>query len=166
MPTLDWWLSLMPTTVGWSLPDGDPCSDHSTMIIALVTDDGSLLSHEDPDDVVEPMMLTQRWLMVIVVMEPLCWWCSPWRWWSHVGDALLMSSCLHWCMWLDPMLYDALEPWVSAMMEMTWYIGVMCLSWALMTWYIDVMSCLLMRIPLPTLPCAIPSLPCTPFPKP
>ena len=50
----------MPTTVGWSLPDGDPCSDHSTMIIALVTDDGSLLSHEDPDDVVEPMMLTQR----------------------------------------------------------------------------------------------------------
>ena len=41
----------MPTTVMWSLPDGDPCSGHSTMIGALVVDDGSLLSHEDPDDV-------------------------------------------------------------------------------------------------------------------
>ena len=49
----------MSTTVGWSLPDGDPCSGHSTMIGALVADDGSLLSHEDPDDVVEPMSLTQ-----------------------------------------------------------------------------------------------------------
>ena len=49
----------MPTIVMYSLPDGDPCSGHSTMIGALVADDGSLLSHEDPDDVVEPMMLTQ-----------------------------------------------------------------------------------------------------------
>ena len=49
----------MPTTVMYSLPDGDPCSGHSTMIGALVVDDGSLLSHEDPDDVVEPMMLAQ-----------------------------------------------------------------------------------------------------------
>ena len=48
----------MPTTVGRSLSDGDPCSGHSTMIGAQVVDDGSLLSHEDPDDVVEPMMLT------------------------------------------------------------------------------------------------------------
>ncbi|CAF4320534.1 unnamed protein product, partial [Adineta steineri] len=29
----------MPTTVGWSLPDGDPCNGHSTMIGALVADD-------------------------------------------------------------------------------------------------------------------------------
>ena len=42
----------MPTTVMWSLPDGDPCSGHSTMIGALVADDGSLLSHEDPDGMV------------------------------------------------------------------------------------------------------------------
>ena len=49
----------MPTTVMWSLLDGDPCSGHSTMIGALVADDGLLLSHEDPDDVVEPMMLAQ-----------------------------------------------------------------------------------------------------------
>ena len=112
--------------------------------------------------------------MVMMEMEPDCWWCSPWRWWSHVGDALMMPyvfTSLHWCMWLDPMLYDALEPWVSLMMEtqwwllddglgammvMTWYIGVMP-WWALlepwwhdtlmMTWYIHVMPCLLMRIP-------------------
>ena len=45
----------MPTTVGWSLPDGDPCSGHSTMIGALVANDGSLLPHEDPDDMVEPI---------------------------------------------------------------------------------------------------------------
>ena len=48
----------MQTTVMYSLPDGDPCSGHSTMLGALVANDGSLLSHEDPDDVVEPMMLT------------------------------------------------------------------------------------------------------------
>ena len=48
----------MPTTVMYSLPDGDPCSGHSTMLGALIADDGSLMSHEDPDDVVEPMMLT------------------------------------------------------------------------------------------------------------
>ena len=48
----------MPTIVMYSLPDGDPFSGHSRMIGALVADDGSLLSHEDPDDVVEPMMLT------------------------------------------------------------------------------------------------------------
>ena len=48
----------MPTIAMYSLPDGDLCSGHSTMIGALVADDGSLLSHEDPDDVVEPMMLT------------------------------------------------------------------------------------------------------------
>ncbi|CAF4385356.1 unnamed protein product, partial [Adineta steineri] len=29
----------MPTTVGWSLLDGDPCSGHSTMIGALVAND-------------------------------------------------------------------------------------------------------------------------------
>lgn len=111
------------------------------------------------------------------------WWC--WRWsfllmmqplemvepyWRCLVDALCLHS-LHWCMWLDPMLYDALEPWVSLMMEtqwwllddglgammvMTWYIDVMP-WWALlepwwhdtliMTWYIHVMPCLLMRIP-------------------
>ena len=43
----------------WSLPDGDPCSGHSTMIGALVAEDGLLLSDEDLDDVLEPMMLTQ-----------------------------------------------------------------------------------------------------------
>ena len=48
----------MPTTVMYSLPDGDPCSGHNTMLGALVVDDGSLMSHEDPDDVMEPMMLT------------------------------------------------------------------------------------------------------------
>ena len=31
MPTPYWWLSLMPTTVMYSSPDGDPCSDHSMM---------------------------------------------------------------------------------------------------------------------------------------
>ena len=49
----------MPTTVGWSLPDGVPSNGHSMMIGALVADDGSLLYHEDHDDVVEPMMLTK-----------------------------------------------------------------------------------------------------------
>ena len=49
----------MPTIVMYSLLDGDSCSGHSTIIGALVTDDGSLLSHEDPDDVVEPMMPAQ-----------------------------------------------------------------------------------------------------------
>lgn len=42
----------------YSLPDGDPCSGHNTMLGALIADDGSLMSHEDPDDVVETMMLT------------------------------------------------------------------------------------------------------------
>ena len=45
----------MPTTVMCSLPDGDPCSGHSTMIGALVANDGSLLSHGDPNDMVEPI---------------------------------------------------------------------------------------------------------------
>ena len=47
----------MPTIVGWSLPDGDTCSGHSTMIGVMVVDDGLLLSHEDLNDVVEPMMV-------------------------------------------------------------------------------------------------------------
>ena len=42
----------------YSLPDGDPCSGHNMMLGALIANDGSLMSHEDPDDVVEPMMLT------------------------------------------------------------------------------------------------------------
>ena len=42
----------------YSLPDGDPCSGHSTMLGALVANDGSLMSHEDPDDVLKPMILT------------------------------------------------------------------------------------------------------------
>ena len=37
----------------YSLPDGDPCSGHSTMIGVLVVDDGLLLSHENLDDVVD-----------------------------------------------------------------------------------------------------------------
>ena len=45
----------MPTSVMYSLPDGDPCSGHSMMIGALVADDGSLLSHVDLDDMVEPI---------------------------------------------------------------------------------------------------------------
>ena len=45
----------MTTIVMYSLPDGDPCSGHSTMIGALVADDGSLLPHEDPNDMVEPI---------------------------------------------------------------------------------------------------------------
>ena len=45
----------MPITVMCSLPDGDPCSGHSMIIGALVADDGSLLPHEDPNDMVEPI---------------------------------------------------------------------------------------------------------------
>ena len=37
----------------------DPDGHGFDPIGALVADDGSLLSHEDPDDVVEPMMLAQ-----------------------------------------------------------------------------------------------------------
>ena len=37
----------------YSLLDGDPCSGHNMMLGALIVDDGSLMSHEDPDDVVE-----------------------------------------------------------------------------------------------------------------
>lgn len=43
MPTPDWWLSLMPTTIMYSLPDGDPCSGHSTMIGAQIVDDGHVV---------------------------------------------------------------------------------------------------------------------------
>ena len=45
----------MPTIVMCSLPNGDPCIGHSTMIGALVADDGSLLPHEEPNDMVEPI---------------------------------------------------------------------------------------------------------------
>ena len=62
-----------------------------------------------------------RWSLFDVV-EPR-WW----RWsvfdddaaWRCLDDALCLHS-LHWCMWLDPMPYDALEPWVSLMMEVWW----------------------------------------------
>ena len=47
-----------------------------------------------------------------------CWWCSPWRWWSHVGDALMMpyvfmSSLMHvvgshaiWCLGAMSLAHD------------------------------------------------------------
>ena len=100
------------------------------------------------DDVVEPRWW--RWSLFDVV-EPR-WW----RWslfdddaaWRCFDDALCLHS-LHWCMWLDPMPYDALEPWVSLMMEVWWLLEELrpCCWWhdtwmemtyfALMTWYID-----------------------------
>ena len=99
----------------------------------------------------------------------------------QLGDALMIPyvfTSLHWCMWLDPMPYDALEPWVSLMMEVWWLLDEFrpCWWWhdklmemtylALMTWYIDGddipclddmmemtyrMPWLLMRIPYPFL---------------
>ena len=166
MPTPDWWLSLMTTTVMWSLLTWWWPLQWSQYDAARFMLMSWWWSHEDLDDVVEPMMLAQWWLMVIVEMEPLCWWCSPWRWWSHVGchddawSAWWWSSCIWWPWWWWPWGHDG-----DDMMMM------ICFAWALMTWYIHVMSfghdgmtymmwhvmpCLLMRIPYLTLPCASP----------
>ena len=35
----------------YSLPNGGPCNGHNMMLGALIADDGSLMSHEDTDDV-------------------------------------------------------------------------------------------------------------------
>ena len=85
--------------------------------------------------------------------------------WSWLDDALCLHS-LHWYMWLDPMPYDALEPWVLLMMEMTlpwshddlalitwwrWLALMEMVAWWVsamlrMTWFVDgddmMMSCL------------------------
>ena len=67
-------------------------------------------------------------------------WLMMMQLWSWLDDALCLHS-LHWCMWLDPMPYDALEPWVLLMMKMTLH------------WFVDgddmMMSCLdsLMEMP-------------------
>ena len=94
-----------------------------------------------------------RWNLFDVV-EPR-WW----RWslfdddvaWRCFDDALCLHS-LHWCMWLDPMLYDALGPWWwwhDVDDDMT-YIDVM-LWWAYEPWWVSAMPWLLMRFPYPFL---------------
>ena len=86
-----------------------------------------------------------------------CWWCSPWRWWSHVGDALLipyvfMSSLMHvvgshaiWCLGAmsfahngDTVMVALWWPWSHDCYNMIhWCDALMSFTWALMTWYID-----------------------------
>ena len=100
-----------------------------------------------------------------------CWWCSPWRWGSHVGDALLipyvfMSSLMHvvgshaiWCLGAMSFAHDG-----DTVMVAWWW------PWGHDGYDIHDVTCDALLVdedplPLPTLPCAIPSLPCTTLPK-
>ena len=103
-----------------------------------------------------------RWCRGAQMMEMEPVWCGGaqmWRWslfdddaaYRCLDDALCLHS-LHWCMWLDPMPYDTLEPWVSLMMEMVaWWVSDMLM----MTWFVDgddipcldvMMTCTLMEM--------------------
>ena len=103
-----------------------------------------------------PWCLLMVWLMVMMEMEPACWWCSPWRWWSHVGDALMpyvfMSSLMHvvgsHAIWFlgamsfthdgDTVMVAWWWPWGHDGDDMIhWCYALMSFTWALMTWYID-----------------------------
>ena len=130
----------------------------------MVLDDNN--SYVEPTHLMVTLVVVTTWCSQI----DACRWCSwslgdmlmSW-WWSFDGlidgddgdgasvddatwrcpiDALCLHS-LYWCMQLDPMPYDTLEPWVSLMMDLVaWWVSTMLR----MTWFVDgddmMMSCL------------------------
>ena len=123
MPTPDWWLSLMTTTVMWSLLTWWwplQWSQYDAARLMLVDMMNWWWSHEDPNDVMEPMMLTHDDDGDRAILE-MPWWCL-----LMIQPLEMVEPCwMPWWRWYiddDCMGHDD-EPFVE--MVMTWYISMM-----------------------------------------